>query len=263
MKRTIAMLLFVGVIAMLAHAQGSSRFEVASIKPVDRPVPIGPVSPNRWQSGSLTLIQLIGRAYPQYAFGNLVVGGPPWARQLRFAVDAKIDAPTTPAQLAQMISNLLIDRFALRSHAEQRQVDVYLLKTLRDDGQVGPGLRRSNPLCVEARTARQSLPSECLPTGKVGLEARAMQVNEFLRSLYALGIDRPVLDRTGLTGYFDWRVDFQNGPFSRIPEATRPDANEGLSIFTALREQAGLKLEAARELVDVLVIDSATMPTSD
>jgi uncharacterized protein (TIGR03435 family) len=92
------------------------------------------------------------------------------------------------------------------------------------------------------------------------MEYRAMQIGDFLRLLSVVGIDRPILDRTGLTGHFDLQLQFDYGPFSG-PGGRPPSNIEGLSFFTALQEQAGLKLEAAREVVDVLVIDSAEMPT--
>ena len=86
-----------------------------------------------------------------------------------------------------------------------------------------------------------------------------MQISEFLRVLGGMGIDRPVLDRTGLTGHFDLQLQYDHGPFSGA-FAGRQSSIDGVSIFTALQEQAGLKLEATREVVDVLVIDYAEMP---
>jgi uncharacterized protein (TIGR03435 family) len=77
--------------------------------------------------------------------------------------------------------------------------------------------------------------------------------------LIGMGMDRPVFDRTGLTGHFDLQLEY-DGPFSGA-FANRQSSIDGVSIFTALQEQAGLKLEAAREVVDVLVIDFAQMPT--
>jgi len=87
-----------------------------------------------------------------------------------------------------------------------------------------------------------------------------MQISDFLGVLSGMGIDRPVLDRTGLTGHFDLQLQYDHAPFSGA-FASKPSTLDGVSFFTALQEQAGLKLEAAREVVDVLVIDSAEMPT--
>lgn len=102
------------------------------------------------------------------------------------------------------------ERFALRTHVEQRPVDVYLLTLARRDGRLGQGLTRSDPSCVEARVARQPLPTQCRENAAVGgRQYRAMQISDFVTAMSALGIDRP----------------------------------GGVSLFTALQEQAGLKLE--------------------
>jgi uncharacterized protein (TIGR03435 family) len=248
--------------AVLAHAQVSSpEFEVASVKPAGDPVPIGRRSPGVWRSGRASLVRLIGHAYPQYIFSDLVTGGPAWVRDARFEIDARMAPTTTPAQLAQMIANLLADRFALRTHTERRTVNVYVLRKSRADGQLGPQLKPSDPACVTARTRPegQPFPPQCQPTATGGLEMRATQIGDFLVALSLMGIDRPVLDRTGLTGYFDVRLQYDYGPFPLIWD--RNARSDGVSIFTALQEQAGLRLEATREVLDVLVIDSAEMPT--
>jgi uncharacterized protein (TIGR03435 family) len=255
------MLLFLGGMAVLADAQVSTpAFDVASVKPAGPPVPFGRPSPGLWRAGRSNLVQLIGRAYPQYAFDSLVVGGPAWVREARFEIDARMDPTTTPVQLTQMIATLLADRFALRTHTERRAVDVYILKMSRDDGRLGTRLKRSDPACADARTALLPLPPRCRATAASGLEYRAMQVSDFLRALSALGIDRPVLDRSGLTGHFDLQLEYDYAPFSGA--FAKPQSSiEGVSFFTALQEQAGLKLEATREVVEVLVIDAAEMPT--
>ena len=92
------------------------------------------------------------------------------------------------------------------------------------------------------------------------MQSVAMQISDFVRLLVGMGMDRPVFDRTGLTGYFDLQLRYDYGPFSGA-FASPQSSIDGVSIFTALQEQAGLKLEATREVVDVLVIDSAEMPT--
>jgi len=260
MTRTVAMFLCLGGMAVLADAQVSSpEFEVASVKPAGPLVPSGSLPPGLWRARSRHLVQLIGAAYPQYFFEGLVVGGPAWTRNARFDIDARMDPATTPAQLAQMISKLLAERFALRTHTEQRPVNVYVLKMSRADGQLGTQLKRSDPSCAEARTAGQPLPPQCQATATSGFQSRAMQISDFVRVLVGMGIDRPVFDRTGLTGHFDLQLQYDHGPFSGA-FAGRQSSIDGVSIFTALQEQAGLKLEATREVVDVLVIDYAEMP---
>jgi len=249
-----------------------TEFEVVSVRPsAPEPPAIGSVGdlrlpPGRWRGLRVTLVQLIGAAYPDYAFAGRVLEGPAWMREMLFDVDAKMDPKTTPVTMAPMMAQLLADRFALRTHTEQRLVDVYLLKMARADRQLGPGLKRSSPPCVEARNAKQPLPVECRGRPGAGLNLSVITVTEFLQYLSFMNIDRPVVDRMGLTGEFDLQLGYQCGPFkgsvgSKI--ASRSCGPDDVSFFTALQEQAGLKLEPAREMMDVLVIDSVSMPEPD
>jgi uncharacterized protein (TIGR03435 family) len=270
-----------GGMGLSAQAPGQSalEFEVASVKPSSANPPsiasLGSLRlpPGRWRATRLTLVHLIGAAYPEYAFEGRIVSEPAWARKDLFDIEARMDPKITLAEVGPLVARLLADRFALRIHIEQRPVDVYLLKMARDDGRLGRQLRRSDPACVEAKIRwatgsgeRQLPPSMCLgmPPAGGGLNLPAAQIAEFLRILAISGIDRPVLDRTGLTGYFDLQLTYQCGPFTGPfagRSAGRPCGTEGVSFFTALQEQAGLKLEAAREVIDVLVIDSVEQPT--
>jgi uncharacterized protein (TIGR03435 family) len=272
--RSALILALVGSVAVLSAQvpeQSTAAFEVASVKPSPteppRGITIGRLPPGRWRAGRLTLVQLIGAAYPEYRFEGRVVGGPAWVRKDLFDIEARMDPTITLAEVGPLVGRLLGDRFALRTHVEQRPVDVYLLKMARDDGRLGPQLKRSNSLCVEAKTARQVPPRECqgLLSGS-GMNLPTSQIAEFVQLLAFYGMDRPVLDRTGLTGHFDFQLRYQCAPFSG-PFAgragIRPCGTDGLSFFTALQEQAGLKLEPAREVVDVLVIDSVERPTPD
>src|SRR5262249_43842363 len=91
------------------------------------------------------------------------------------------------------------------------------------------------------------------------LWARAMTLNYMLIGLGRTSIDRVVVDQTGLTGKFDWEVQWVPDDL-RVDTASRPD---GLSIFQAFRDQLGIKLEPTRDRVDVLVIDRAERPVPD
>jgi uncharacterized protein (TIGR03435 family) len=200
-------------------------------------------------------------AYPQYAFEGRVVGGPEWIRNDRFDIEAVKDPTTTLAQVAPMMAHLLATRFALRTHIEQRPVDVYVLKMARADGQLGPQLKRSAPSCIEARTANQPLPSECRGTVTSGMNLPISQIADFAQYLSFRRIDRPVIDRTGLAGHFDFQLHYDYAPFN--DPVARVSRTESVSFFTALQEQLGLTLEPTREVMDVLVIDSVERPTSN
>jgi len=190
-----------------------------------------------------------------------VVEGPPWIRKDKFDVDARMDPTTTPVQMAPMMAHLLADRFALRSHTEQRPADVYVLKLARGDGRLGPGLKRSSAPCIEAKTAKQPLPQVCR-TGQLQ-NLPVSLIADFLQLLSFQRIDRPVLDRTGLTGYFDADLEAtaEFGPPPPPPGvADRIDRASLPSIFSVLPDRLGLKLDAQRGPVKVSVIDRLERP---
>ena len=195
-----------------------------------------------------------------------MVGGPEWMNKTRFDLEARMDRSTTSVQLPVLIRRLLDARFGLRSHVEQRALDVFVL-TVAQPGKLGPGLMPVPPACVIWRKDGGPVPDECnlRRHGEMGgMTLVAVTMTEFITALSmkaSLGlptaIDRPVVDRTDLEGQFQIV-----GP-SPYPEgagrAGSPEPAVG-SFFTLMQEQLGLKLTRAREMVDVLVIDSATMP---
>jgi uncharacterized protein (TIGR03435 family) len=257
-------------VAATAQDQTAPTFEVASVKPsADERIPATAVlavlrlAPDQWRAIRVNLVQLLAVAHPAYAFEGRIVGGPAWIREALFDIEARKDPKTSLAQVAPMMAHLLANRFSLRTHVEQRAIDVYVLKMARSDGQLGPHLKRSAASCIEAKTARQPPPSECRGTPPVnGMNLPTTQIADFLRYLSFVRIDRPVLDRTGLTGYLDFQLRYDYGPFGGL-YARQSSRTDGVSFFTALQEQLGLKLEPAREVVDVLVIDSVDRPTPD
>jgi uncharacterized protein (TIGR03435 family) len=270
MNLAVVGLAVVGGVALSAQAPApadtSLAFEVASVRPSPpdppRGIPVGGLRlpPGRWRAMRLTLVQLIGAAYPEYAFEGRVIGGPDWVRKDIFDIEATMDPRIHPEDAASLVARLLADRFALRTRIERRPVDVYLLKMARDDGRWGPQLKRSDPACVETKKARQVLPRECRGTASGGLNLPVSQIAELLRYFSFRGMDRPVVDHTGLSDYFDFQLSYQCAPFN-WPFVSRPCRSEEVSLFTALQEQLGLKLEPSREVVDVLVIVSVEMPT--
>jgi uncharacterized protein (TIGR03435 family) len=167
-----------------------------------------------------------------------------------------------------MFRRLLEDRFALRTHIEKRTEDVYLL-TLKTPGTLGPGLTPAPAACVVWRMTGGRVPAECNLYGRQGVEGAftlsAATISDLIDAM-TLGavfpsarttsaVDRPVVDKTGLEGYFQII-----GP---SPMVGRGGAGTNASFFTLLDEQLGLKLTRAREMVDVLVIDSVSMPEPD
>ena len=277
--------LFVGLGAALATptavavVNGSQRpsFEVASIKPQKpgdlRSPRLGFPPGGRFEATGATLLDLMTLAYgPGDAMlrRSQVVGGPDWIRNDRFDVVAKteravaLDSPTAPFE---MLKALLEDRFALEVHRETRQLPVYALVMARTDGRLGPQLRRADdctrPGAPAPRAGDSARP--CAIAGGYGVSTgRGVPIAFFINGRLSNILDRMVIDRTDLTGFFDWDLEWTPAPSEPVSPTDRPaSAADGPSIFTALEEQLGLKLAAERGPVEVVVIDHVSLPTPD
>jgi uncharacterized protein (TIGR03435 family) len=245
-------------------------FDVASVKPNnsgDRGSRLG-MSPNgRMTATNVSLKQLILNAYNLRDFQ--LTGGPAWLDVDRFDISATAGhaiqpgAGGAPQELFDMVKNLLADRFKLLAHTETRDAPIYRLVLARPDGKLGPKMRASDVDCA-ALASRGAMPAPPAP-GQMGpcgtrfsdghLAVRAGTLAQITRTFAGLpGVARIVVDSTGLTGSFDIDLDWAQDPSA--------DA-AGPSIFTAVQEQVGLKLESSRGPVDVLVIDHAEPPTPD
>jgi uncharacterized protein (TIGR03435 family) len=220
----------------------------------------------QWLALDLTLHNLIILAYPEFRFPKLLVGEPQWVKETRFDLSARMSTNATQAEVTAMVRSLLAQRFGLRTHTEQRTVDVYAL-TLVKPGKLGPGLTPALTACVVWRMIGGKVPDECdlyRRVGGSGVTISAATITDLIdvMSLRAMfpsrrlqsAIDRPIVDRTGLDGFFQ-----VIGP---SPDGPAGGAVTG-SFFSLLEEQLGLKLAPARAPADVLVIDSVKMPDPD
>jgi uncharacterized protein (TIGR03435 family) len=253
-------------------------FEVASIKPNKS----GPTSPqraglppgDRVRMINVPLLVLIQIAYPDM---SQIIGGPKWMGTRgtpnfdadRFDVNAKAEAPASSEQLRLMLQTLLAERFKLVVHTETRQVDVYALRLARADGKLGPNL---HPAAVDCRALIAAVTNPTPgkhPCGTVGSNLPPWHVRGVpLTQLLILGIDvgRPIVDKTGLTGRFDFDLNWTprwalNPSFDR---SRFPDVDiDGPDILTAVQEQLGLKLAPEKDDQPVLVIDHVEQPTPD
>lgn len=259
----IVLLLANPVAALLGQVRQSpnpkAAFEVASIKRNTSPgvktsLAVAP-------GGRLTVVGapvfwLIGGAYGD-ANGGLrpeqVVGAPDWLWSERYdinavapAADAVGESPTF-IRMRPYLQSLLEDRFHLRTHRETRDLPIYALVRAGKDGAPGPGLSRSPIDCVKD-------PAKCGfmggPVGRIRAEALT---SDLLMQLLGSATGRVVVDRTGLQGPFAVNLEWS-------PDQSSPDKP---SIFTAVQEQLGLKLESTRGPVGVLVIDRVERPTPD
>ncbi len=249
-------------------------FDVAAIKPAadTQQFSFSYVEPGgRYIGKNMTLRLLIKTAYGVH--DSQIVGGPSWIDSAHWDINAKAegykDAAAFRDQARLMVRPLLTDRFKLTMHHEQRELPVYALVVAKP-GAFGPNFRRDDerdcdkPVPPIAPAEGAAEPAGPMPCGADGfnprhLWARAMTLSYMLIGISRTNLDRVVVDHTGLTGKFDWEVQW-------VPEDLRVDAAkrpEGPSIFQAFRDQLGLKLEPTRDRVDVLVIDRAERPTED
>jgi bla regulator protein BlaR1 len=284
-----------GALGPVAQVRGvvpeaTERFEVATIRQNKGPAVSGPVGsgigfpPGRFSAENITLQQLITYAYELQAFE--IFDGPSWATSDRFDIAATMQpAPTgsdplgAPSRNRRLLRALLAERFKLVVHEERREMPVYSLVLARPNRTLGERLRPFEGECMEPGAVPDSPktapwlaptpepikgPSPCmLFTGVGRLSARGTMLSALSSTLARFpAVSRRVIDRTGLTGQFDFDLEWTplvTPPGVATPD--RPSPETGPTIFTALQEQLGLKLESTKEAVAVLVIDSVNQPS--
>lgn len=267
-------------------------FEISSIK-LNRSG-IGPVAVHAEPGGQFnarnvtvrTLIQIAYRLQP-----SQIIGGPSWLNADRFDVLAKTDGEAAgeplmgdgqgqPNHMNRLLQRLLADRFNLVVRTETREMPIYALRVARADGTFGPELRPSTGECwqtpgapediVKGRAGALDHPGEPVPCGiRIGLGTMTIAgtpLSQFANSLSGV-LDRTVIDRTDLAGRFDlslaWTPDGATPGLAKTAGSVPTIAPDGPSIFTAMQEQLGLKLEPTTAPVDVLLIVSAEPPRSN
>jgi uncharacterized protein (TIGR03435 family) len=248
-------------------------FDVASIKPQDGDPGFVPSTPVHFVDANATLRSLIAWAWDVRGFQ--IDGGPEWSGSRRFDVSARSPRPVPESTMRLMVRQLLADRFQLKIRIEARQLPRYVLRTARADRRLGAGLQPASVDCAVALAARFGAPAPdgssappCLwrvgitpPVARMLVDGAPMP--SFAGLLERL-LNRKVVDATDLRGAYDVRLEFAADQMPMaVPGGGASDLppRDGLSLFTALEEQLGLKLESGRGPVDVIVIESAQMPT--
>ena len=214
------------------------------------------------EAGNVTPRDLILFAYDIQR--PYLIGLPGWAENERFDIMARAGAGLQSPPAASnvewlMLRKLLEDRFGLIVHPETREMQVYAL--VRRDGQLGPQLRRSEVDCTSpSPPANVAGQPRCTSRNGPGFTAAVGRpISAFLFFLTGQ-VQRAVIDRTGLTGTWDIELTFSPDGLA-APAATPQDS--GASLFTALQEQLGLRLEPSTGPVQVLVIDRLDRPTEN
>jgi bla regulator protein blaR1 len=290
--------LFVPILRLTAQSAApvAPTFEVASVKPNKSGEPfvrLGLQPGGRFNAQNVPARELIRFAFNVQPFQ--LDGGPNWLNSDRFDITAK--TPSDPAEAAAigpgqmrpvqlMLQVLLADRFKLKAHRETKEVPVYNLVLARADGKLGPKIERSTIDCVALARGRAvaagrggappgppqpprvgERPECAMMAGLSSIVAGGVTIDEFARLLSGR-VNRPVVNKTGLSGNYAFTLEFtpdQMPPPGAVPPGVpSPPINpDGPSIFTAIQEQLGLKLDSARGAVEMVVIDSVDQPTSD
>jgi uncharacterized protein (TIGR03435 family) len=250
----------------------TSAFEVATIKPqLDADPPRGVSSPDRFTDPNTTLRRLIEYAYE--VTEAQVIGGPDWIASRRFAIDAKAAGTPSRAEMRLLVRALLAQRFNLVARIDTRELPVYILERASRNGALGPALRPTPasecaaPVATLGQAERQRQPGSAPPCGVISaspvrMTGRGVPMSQFARNVRDMGgmtgVDRIVVDRTGLDGYYSFELSYRPTETSRLDGGA-----DNPSLFDAVREQLGLQLTPARAPVSVVVVDRATLPTAD
>jgi uncharacterized protein (TIGR03435 family) len=285
-------------VAPLAHsrqtpaAPAQPQFEVASIKANksgDGRVMLGFQPGGRFNATNVTLRLLIRNAYQLQDFQ--IVGGPSWMTDDHFDIVAKAEdgaiggpppAQGQPSAIQLMMRSLLAERFKLVVHEENREMPIYALILAKSDGKFGPQLKKSDADCAALAGARGRGPAGPPPTptpgappppcsiriGPGSLLAGGQTMTQFASSL-GMFAGRIVVDKTGLAGGYDFTLNWTPDQAANRPPGAPPGPDgapvdpNGPSLFTAVQEQLGLKLDSQRGPVKVLVIDRVERPTEN
>jgi len=239
-------------------ADASPGFEVATIKPSKPGTPgrLFTFRGTHLMTLNTSVVNLITFAYDVQQ--KQIVGGPDWLSSDKFDVDGVPDVPGTPdpAQLKMLVQKLLADRFQLKFHRDTKEMSAYVLTVAKN----GPKLEKS-------QGDPNGLPS--LFFRQLGvLTVINATMADFAQVMQGAVFDRPVVDQTGLQGKWDftlkWTPDesqFSDMGIKVPPPSDAADAPPPL--FTAIQEQIGLKLEAGKAQVPVLVLDHVEQPSAN
>jgi uncharacterized protein (TIGR03435 family) len=270
-------------VASQAPSAQKPSFEVASIKPNksdENRVAILGQPGGRFVATNISLTRLMDAAYSVREFQ--ILGGPNWIRTDRWNIEAKAPEGSIPPPSAQpdpatinpmtlMLQSLIEDRFQLKMHRDTRELPVYELviasggpkiKISEDQGPVRPPEPGVSP------QRGGPMPRGSARLGRGDFEANGVPFGTLITAL-SQALDRVVIDKTSFKGRYDiklqWTPEIEQGPgLPGGPESSAPRVDaQGPSIFTALQEQLGLRLESSKGPVEVIVIDSVQKPSEN
>ena len=242
-----------------AQPKAPLTFEVASLRPTQgasdfagiRPAPGG----ERYVASNMSLRLLLMVAWSVKP--EQINGGPSWVDSDRWDMQAKAERPSSTEELHAMLENLLVERFQLKFHRDTKELPAYVLSVDKNGPKLTPHSAQN--------AGEQWIDTKIERVVQVKMTATLAPMRYFAWRL-SQALDRPVIDRTGLTGGFDFTLSYTRD----LPPGMRPGAllngepidTSGLNIFEALRQQLGLDLKPQRGPVEVYVIDHAEKPAA-
>lgn len=243
MRNILAVLLTGAALAQTAP----QTFDVASVKPAAgggrvslefRILPGG-----RLHITGLTVNVILRQAYGLEHYQ--IAGGPAWLNTDGFDIEAKVEGEPTREQILAMLRALLADRFQLKVHREQREGNVYALVANKGGHKLQPPTGDRSYIGLYQTDSDDTRVHYALAGKRASLALIATHLGQEL--------GRPVIDRTGIEGEFDFKVSY----------AIDDNPDSGSSLLVAVQEQLGLKLEAAKGPVETLVVDHAEKPSAN
>jgi uncharacterized protein (TIGR03435 family) len=234
------------------------KYDVVTVKPSDpnKPGKLFTVRGRQVMTINTTVNDLITFAYSLQT--KEILNAPTWMDE-KYDVDGVPDIPGEPnlEQMRMLIADALVQRFGLKFHTEQREMSAYTLSVAKG----GPKLTVTSD--------REGTPGNFLFGGLGKLRVSNSTMKNFCHGMQEAVMDKPVVDQTGLTGRYDFTLNWQpdQSQFSsfgaHIPPPDPNDPNPLPSLYTALQEQLGLKMESTKANVDVMVIDHIDKPSAN
>jgi uncharacterized protein (TIGR03435 family) len=246
------------VLALPVFAQQSSpaptHFAVATIKPsASTSGPLVQIRGNRFATENTTVLDVFKYAWNIHP--DQLVGGPPWLRTEKFDIlaDPETEKRPTSDQMKLLVQQLLIERFHLATHSEQKVLPVYALVRTSEAPRLTPSTADPNGIPAVFYS----------PIGK--LEAGNATMANLATFLQRFVLDRPAVDQTGIEGHFDITLRFTPDNFHLNGVLLDPGQDLTLppGLFTAIKEQLGLKLQATKAPTNVFIVDHIDHPTVD
>ncbi len=240
-------------------ADANPKFDVITVKPSDpdRPGKLFTFRGTHVMTINTNMNDLITFAYGLHA--KQIVNAPAWFGTDKFDLDGVPDTPgrPNPKQLKMLIAAALVDRFQLSFHRDQKELSVYAISVAKG----GPKLTESIHKAGEANGFIYRKLGQLVVTNAT--------IKDFCDGMQGSALDKPVVDHTGLTGRYDFTLDWtadetqfaQFGP--RPPAPATEDPNAPPALNTAIEQQLGLKIDSVKALADAFVIDKVEKPSAN